>query len=178
MCVQMRGGRVLFIGRRARLARHDGARRVMKPREACACHVAILSSTPAPPPNLPRFSCEYPILIRFSREVSEVFRYSKWVMQHISGNLSTSSFQRYKVYANRSSDERVMAPGSRGAGAVFVRFSGEDSGQLGKATGELRVPRRSWSCHLSNALGLADQLVASRKDSVRERGCPGGKTHG
>ena len=69
-----------------------------------------------------------------------------------------------------------MAPGSRGAGVVFVRFSGEDSGQLGEATSEPRVPRRSWSCHLSNAPGLADQLVASRKDSVRERGCLREKT--
>uniref|UniRef100_A0A2N9GYE0 Aminotransferase-like plant mobile domain-containing protein n=1 Tax=Fagus sylvatica TaxID=28930 RepID=A0A2N9GYE0_FAGSY len=48
----------------------------------------------------------------------------------ISGKLSTSSFQRYKVCANRSSDEGVMAPGSRGVGAVFVHFSDEDSDQL------------------------------------------------
>uniref|UniRef100_A0A2N9EUV2 Uncharacterized protein n=1 Tax=Fagus sylvatica TaxID=28930 RepID=A0A2N9EUV2_FAGSY len=52
-----------------------------------------------------------------------------------------------------------MAPGSRGAGAIFVCFSGEDSGQTGKATGEPRVPRRGWSFHLSNAPRLADQLV-------------------
>uniref|UniRef100_A0A2N9IL33 Uncharacterized protein n=1 Tax=Fagus sylvatica TaxID=28930 RepID=A0A2N9IL33_FAGSY len=96
-------------------------------------------------------------------------------MQHIAGKLSTSSFQRYKVCANRSSDERVMAPGSRGVGAVFVHFSGEDSDQTGDAIGEPRVPRRSWSHYLSNAPGLADQLVASRKDSAREGGCPGGK---
>uniref|UniRef100_A0A2N9IQ59 Uncharacterized protein n=1 Tax=Fagus sylvatica TaxID=28930 RepID=A0A2N9IQ59_FAGSY len=44
-------------------------------------------------------------------------------MRHIVGKLSTSSFQRYKVCANRSSDEGVMAPGSRGVGAVFVHFS-------------------------------------------------------
>uniref|UniRef100_A0A2N9IV97 Uncharacterized protein n=1 Tax=Fagus sylvatica TaxID=28930 RepID=A0A2N9IV97_FAGSY len=70
-----------------------------------------------------------------------------------------------------------MAPGSRGVGAVFVHcFSGEDSGQTGDATGEPRVPRRSRSRYLSNAPGLADQLVASRKDSAREGGCPGGKT--
>uniref|UniRef100_A0A2N9EK85 Uncharacterized protein n=1 Tax=Fagus sylvatica TaxID=28930 RepID=A0A2N9EK85_FAGSY len=81
-------------------------------------------------------------------------------MQHIFGKLSTSSFQRYKVCANRSSDERVMAPGSRGAGAVFVCFSGEDSGQTGDAFGEPRVPRRSRSRYLSNAPGLADQLFA------------------
>uniref|UniRef100_A0A2N9H5X6 Uncharacterized protein n=1 Tax=Fagus sylvatica TaxID=28930 RepID=A0A2N9H5X6_FAGSY len=76
---------------------------------------------------------------------------------------------------NRSSDERVMAPGSRGIGAVFVHFSGEDSDQTGDAFGEPRVPRRSWSRYLSNAPGLVDQLVASRKDSAREGGCPGGK---
>uniref|UniRef100_A0A2N9HSL7 Uncharacterized protein n=1 Tax=Fagus sylvatica TaxID=28930 RepID=A0A2N9HSL7_FAGSY len=55
-----------------------------------------------------------------------------------------------------------MAPGSRGVGAVFVHFSGEDSGQTGDATGEPRVPRRSWSRYLSNAPGLADQLVFAR----------------
>uniref|UniRef100_A0A2N9GAL9 Uncharacterized protein n=1 Tax=Fagus sylvatica TaxID=28930 RepID=A0A2N9GAL9_FAGSY len=93
-------------------------------------------------------------------------------MQHIAGKLSTSSFQRYKVCMNRSSDERVMAPGSRGVGAVFVHFSGEDSDQTGDAIGEPRVPRRSWSRYLSNAPGLADQLVASRKDSAREGGSP------
>uniref|UniRef100_A0A2N9GSJ7 Uncharacterized protein n=1 Tax=Fagus sylvatica TaxID=28930 RepID=A0A2N9GSJ7_FAGSY len=91
-------------------------------------------------------------------------------MRHIVGKLSTSSFQRYKVCANRSSDEGVMAPGSRGVGAVFVHFSGEDSGQTGDAIGEPRVPRRSRSHYLSNAPGLADQLVASRKDSAREGG--------
>ena len=69
-----------------------------------------------------------------------------------------------------------MAPGSWGAGAVFVCFSGEDSGQTGEATGEPRVPRRSWSCNLSNTSGLVDQLVASQEDSVCEGGCPGGKT--
>uniref|UniRef100_A0A2N9F631 Aminotransferase-like plant mobile domain-containing protein n=1 Tax=Fagus sylvatica TaxID=28930 RepID=A0A2N9F631_FAGSY len=65
-----------------------------------------------------------------------------------------------------------MAPGSRGVGAVFVHFSGEDSGQTGDAIGEPRVPRRSWSRYLSNAPGLVDQLVASRKDSAREGGSP------
>ena len=69
-----------------------------------------------------------------------------------------------------------MAPGSRGAGAVFVCFSGEDSGRMGDATGKPRVVRRSRSHYLSNALGLAGQLAASRKDSTREGGCPGGKT--
>uniref|UniRef100_A0A2N9H339 Aminotransferase-like plant mobile domain-containing protein n=1 Tax=Fagus sylvatica TaxID=28930 RepID=A0A2N9H339_FAGSY len=91
-------------------------------------------------------------------------------MRHIVGKLSTSSFQRYKVCANRSSDEGVMAPGSRGVGAVFVHSSDADSGQTGNAIGEPRVPRRSRSHYLSNAPGLADQLVASRKDSAREGG--------
>uniref|UniRef100_A0A2N9IH05 Aminotransferase-like plant mobile domain-containing protein n=1 Tax=Fagus sylvatica TaxID=28930 RepID=A0A2N9IH05_FAGSY len=79
-------------------------------------------------------------------------------------------FPRYKVCTNRSSDEGVMAPGSRGVGAVFVHFSDVDSGQTGNAIGEPRVPRRSRSHYLSNAPGLADQLVASRKDSAREGG--------
>ena len=69
-----------------------------------------------------------------------------------------------------------MAPGSRGVGAVFVHFSDEDSGQTEDAIGEPRVPRRSRSRYLSNAPRLEDQLAASRKDSVREGGCPGGKT--
>ena len=69
-----------------------------------------------------------------------------------------------------------MAPGSRGVGAVFVHFSDEDSGQTGDVLGEPRVPRRSQSRYLSNTPGFEDQLVASRKDSAREGGCPGGKT--
>ena len=77
---------------------------------------------------------------------------------------------------NRSSDERVMAPGSWCVGAIFARFSGEDSDQTGDATGEPRVPRRSRSRYLSNAPGFADQLVASREESAREGDCPGGKT--
>jgi hypothetical protein len=114
-------------------------------------------------------------LTRFFRAVLEVFRNSKWVMQHIVGKISTSSFQRYKVCTDQSSDERVMAPGSRGVRAVFVHFSDEDSDQTGDAIGEPRVPRRSWSRYLSDAPGLTDQLVASRKNSAREGGCSGGK---
>ena len=70
-----------------------------------------------------------------------------------------------------------MAPRSRGAGAVFVCFSGEDSGQTGDAFGEPIVPRRSRSRYLSDAPRLANQLVVSRKDSACEGGCSGGKTH-
>ena len=95
-------------------------------------------------------------------------------MQHLVGKLLTSTFQRYKVCANRSSDERVMAPRSWGVEAVFVHFSDEDSSQTGDALGEPRVPRRSRSRYLSNAPGLKDQLVASRKDSARRR-LPGRK---
>ena len=80
-------------------------------------------------------------------------------MKHIVGKLSTSSFKRYKVCANRSSDERVMAPGNRGAGVVFVCFSDEDSGQTGDVFGEPRVPRRSWSCYLSNNPGSRINLL-------------------
>jgi hypothetical protein len=68
-----------------------------------------------------------------------------------------------------------MTLGIWGAGAVFACFSGEDSGQTGEATGEPRVARRSWSRYLSDAPGLADQLVVSREDSAREGGCPGEK---
>jgi hypothetical protein len=68
-----------------------------------------------------------------------------------------------------------MTPGSWGAGAVFTCFSGEDSDKTGEAIGEPRVARRSWSNHLSNAPGPANQLVVSREDSAREGGCPGEK---
>ena len=68
-----------------------------------------------------------------------------------------------------------MAPGSRGAGAVFARFSNEDFGQTGDAASEARVVRRCWSRHLSNTPGPAGQLAASRKDFAREGGCPGEK---
>jgi hypothetical protein len=68
-----------------------------------------------------------------------------------------------------------MTPGSRGAGAVFARFSSEDSGQTREAVGEPRVASRSQSRHLSNAPGPAGQFAASRKDSAREGGCPGEK---
>ena len=65
-----------------------------------------------------------------------------------------------------------MAPESRGARAVFMCFSGEDSGRTGDAIGEPRVARRSWSRHLSNTPGLAGQLAASPKDSAHEGSYP------
>jgi hypothetical protein len=164
-----------FIEPRARLARVHHESRGMVPRESYSCHVAVLSCHASPPPNPPRFSCAYPFLIRFSKAFLEALWCSKWVMKHIVGKLLMSTFQRYKVCANRSSGERVMAPGSWDVGAIFARFSSEDSGQTGGAIGEPRVPRRSWSRYLSNVPGLADQLVVNREDSAREGGCPGGK---
>ena len=74
------------------------------------------------------------------------------------------------------SDGKVMAPKSRGVRAVFLRFSDEDSSQTGDATGELRVASHSWSCSLSHVPKLADQIVASWKESAHENGCPGEKT--
>ena len=56
-----------------------------------------------------------------------------------------------------------------------MRFSGEDSGQTGEATGKLRVARCSWSRHISKVPGPARQLAASRKEFAREGGYPGGK---
>ena len=102
--------------------------------------------------------------------------FSKWVIQHTVGKVAESTFQRYKVRTNQSLDRKVMAPGSRGVGAVFSCFSGKDSGQTGEATGEPRVASQSWSCNHSYVLGLADQIAASWKESAREGGCPGGKT--
>uniref|UniRef100_A0A2N9HFX7 Reverse transcriptase RNase H-like domain-containing protein n=1 Tax=Fagus sylvatica TaxID=28930 RepID=A0A2N9HFX7_FAGSY len=169
-CTEVRGGGFFY---RTACTPRAGPSRAARDGPACtAATWQFLSFHASPSSNPPRFSCAYPFLTQFSRAVLEVFRNSKWVMQHIVGNLSTSTFQRYKVCTNRSSDEGVMAPGSRDAGAVFVCFSGEDSGQTGDATGEPRVARRSWSHHLSNAPRPARQLAASRKDSAREGGCP------
>uniref|UniRef100_A0A2N9ERF9 Uncharacterized protein n=1 Tax=Fagus sylvatica TaxID=28930 RepID=A0A2N9ERF9_FAGSY len=68
-----------------------------------------------------------------------------------------------------------MAPGSRGVGAVFVHFSGEDSGQTGDAIGEPRVPRRSWeslSFQRTRARGSTcceqERLCARRRLSGRK----------
>uniref|UniRef100_A0A2N9FYA5 Uncharacterized protein n=1 Tax=Fagus sylvatica TaxID=28930 RepID=A0A2N9FYA5_FAGSY len=131
----------------------------MIPREWYSLPHGSLILHASPPPNPPQFSRAYPFLTRYSRAFLEAFRYSKWVMQHIFGKLSMSNFQQYKVCVNQSLDKRVMTPGSWGAGAVFACFSREDSGQTGEAAGEPRVARRSWSRHLSNAPGLANQLL-------------------
>jgi hypothetical protein len=59
-------------------------------------------------------------------------------MLAIVGNIEMYTFQRFQDCTNRSSDERVMAPRSKCVRAVILCFSGEDSGQTGDATGELR----------------------------------------
>jgi hypothetical protein len=64
-------------------------------------------------------------------------------MRDIFGKIKKSNFQRYKVCMNRSSDGKVMAPGSWVVRAIFLCFSGEDSGQTGDATGEPRVASHS-----------------------------------
>ena len=97
-------------------------------------------------------------------------------MRHTVRKLVMSTFQRYKVCTNQSSDGRVMVPGSRGVRAVLSRFPDEDSGQTREATGESRVASYSWSCSLSHAPGLVNQLAVSWKESAREGDCPGGKT--
>jgi hypothetical protein len=96
-------------------------------------------------------------------------------MRGTFGKLEKSTFQRYKFCTNRSLDGKVMAPESRVVRAVFSRFSDEDSGQTGDATGELRVTSHSRSCSLSYVPKLADQIVASWKESAHENGCPGEK---
>ena len=68
---------------------------------------------------------------------------------------------------NRSSDERVMAPGSRGVGVVFVHFSDEDSGQTGDVlvvAGVVIFPRHPGS--KINLLRVGKTLRA--KAAVRE----------
>ena len=144
---------------------------------ACSPPHGVLIHHAAPPSNPPCFLCVYHFLTEFLGKILEAFWCSKWVMQHIFGKIMKSTFQRYKVRANRSSYGRVMAPGSRGVGAVFSRFSGEDFGQMGDANGEPRVVALSWSCSLCNTPGLTDQIAVSRKESTRKGGCPGGKTH-
>uniref|UniRef100_A0A2N9HLB0 Uncharacterized protein n=1 Tax=Fagus sylvatica TaxID=28930 RepID=A0A2N9HLB0_FAGSY len=92
-------------------------------------------STPAAPSNPPRFPCAYPFLSDFRGQFWRSSGTQNGSCGISSGKLSTSSFQRYKVCTNRSSDERSY--GSRKSGyrsCFYVHSSGEDSGQTGDAS--------------------------------------------
>ena len=119
----MRGGRVCFIGR-ATVTRVS----------YCSCHVAILSATW-------KFVRVHSFLTRFLKAILEVFWYSKWVMQYIVGKRQMSTFQWYKVCANRSLEGKVMTPGSRGVELFFRIFPVKIPAKRGKppANRELHV---------------------------------------
>uniref|UniRef100_A0A2N9HS50 Aminotransferase-like plant mobile domain-containing protein n=1 Tax=Fagus sylvatica TaxID=28930 RepID=A0A2N9HS50_FAGSY len=144
-------------------------------RELWYCHVAVLSFHASSSSNPPRFPCAYPFLSDFR---GQFWRSSG--TQNGSCGISSESSRR-----PLSNDIKFARIGVRtrelwlpevGVSELFLcTSSDEDSGQTGDAIGEPRVPRRSRSHYLSNAPGLADQLVASRKDSAREGGCPGEK---
>ena len=149
---------------------------VVRLHQACILPCGDLIRHAASPANLPRFVRLYSFLTQFSGQLLVAFWCSKWVIQDTVRKIKKYTFQRYKVRMNRSLDGKVMAPGIRSVRAVFSRFSSEDSGQTGEATGEPRVASHSWSCSLSYAPRLMDQIAVSRKESLREGGCPGGKT--
>ena len=106
------------------------------------CHVALLA-------NLPRFACLYSFFTQFSRQLLRTLWCPKWVMCGTVGKLEKSTFQRYQICANQSSDGKVMAPRSQGVRVVFLYFSGKDTCQTGDVIGEARVACRSRSCSLS-----------------------------
>ena len=116
------------------MAYGEAAQRVQLPRGDLICHAA-------PPTNLPRFTCLYSFLTQFSSQLLEAFWCSKWVMSGTVGNLEKSTFQRYKVRVNRSSDRKFMAPGSRVVRAVFRIFPMKISAKQGMlpANRELRL---------------------------------------
>uniref|UniRef100_A0A2N9GRI8 DUF7745 domain-containing protein n=1 Tax=Fagus sylvatica TaxID=28930 RepID=A0A2N9GRI8_FAGSY len=166
----MRGGRVGFIENRARLAQHHHARRMTVLRELWYCHVAVLSFHASSPSNPPRFPCAYPFLSDFR---GQFWRSSG--TQNGSCGISSESSRRplsndIKFARIGVRTRELWLPEVGVSELFFVHSSDEDSGQTGDAIGEPRVPRRSRSHYLSNAPGLADQLVASRKDSAREGG--------
>ena len=152
------------------MAHGEAAWHVCLPRGDLIHHVA-------PPANPHRFACMYSFFTQFSRQLLGAFWYLKWVIRGTVGNLEESTFQRYKVCMNRSSDGNVMALGSRGVRVVFLRFSGEDSSQTRDTTDKPRVTSRSQSCSLSQVSELADQLAASWKEFAHEGDCSRRKTH-
>uniref|UniRef100_A0A2N9I677 Uncharacterized protein n=1 Tax=Fagus sylvatica TaxID=28930 RepID=A0A2N9I677_FAGSY len=134
-------------------------------RELWYCHVAVLSFHASSSSNPPRFPCAYPFLSDFR---GQFWRSSG--TQNGSCGISSESSRR-----PLSNDIKFARIGVRtrelwlpevGVSELFLcTFPMQISG-------EFQVPRRSRSHYLSNAPGLADQLVASRKDSAREGGCP------
>uniref|UniRef100_A0A2N9HY83 Uncharacterized protein n=1 Tax=Fagus sylvatica TaxID=28930 RepID=A0A2N9HY83_FAGSY len=166
----MRGGRVGFIENRARLAQHHHARRMTVLRELWYCHVAVLSFHASSPSNPPRFPCAYPFLSDFR---GQFWRSSG--TQTGSCGISSESSRR-----PLSNDIKFARIGVRtrelwlpevGVSELFsCTLPAKIPVKRGMLIGEPRVPRRSRSHYLSNAPGLADQLVASRKDSAREGG--------
>uniref|UniRef100_A0A2N9F085 Aminotransferase-like plant mobile domain-containing protein n=1 Tax=Fagus sylvatica TaxID=28930 RepID=A0A2N9F085_FAGSY len=166
----MRGGRVGFIENRARLAQHHHARRMTVLRELWYCHVAVLSFHASSPSNPPRFPCAYPFLSDFR---GQFWRSSG--TQNGSCGISSESSRR-----PLSNDIKFARIGVRtrelwlpevGVSELFLcTLPVKIPVKRGMLIGEPRVPRRSRSHYLSNAPGLADQLVASRKDSAREGG--------
>uniref|UniRef100_A0A2N9GCH4 Uncharacterized protein n=1 Tax=Fagus sylvatica TaxID=28930 RepID=A0A2N9GCH4_FAGSY len=165
----MRGGEVGFIENRARLARSHHARRS---RELwyCARGSAYRLATPACPRILLDFSCAYPFLSDFR---GQFWRSSG--TQNGSCGISSESSRR-----PLSNDIKFARIGVRtrelwlpevGVSELFLcTLPVKIPIKRGMLFGEPRVPRRSRSHYLSNAPGLADQLVASRKDSAREGG--------
>uniref|UniRef100_A0A2N9GHF1 Uncharacterized protein n=1 Tax=Fagus sylvatica TaxID=28930 RepID=A0A2N9GHF1_FAGSY len=139
-------------------------------RELWYCHVAVLSFHASSPSNPPRFPCAYPFLSDFR---GQFWRSSG--TQNGSCGISSESSRR-----PLSNDIKFARIGVRtrelwlpevGVSELFLcTFPMQIPVKRGNAIGEPRVPRRSRSHYLSNAPGLADQLVASRKDSAREGG--------
>uniref|UniRef100_A0A2N9F3R1 Uncharacterized protein n=1 Tax=Fagus sylvatica TaxID=28930 RepID=A0A2N9F3R1_FAGSY len=139
-------------------------------RELWYCHVAVLSFHASSPSNPPRFPCAYPFLSDFR---GQFWRSSG--TQNGSCGISSESSRR-----PLSNDIKFARIGVRtrelwlpevGVSELFsCTLPVKIPVKRGMLFGEPRVPRRSRSHYLSNAPGLADQLVASRKDSAREGG--------
>uniref|UniRef100_A0A2N9J9R4 Aminotransferase-like plant mobile domain-containing protein n=1 Tax=Fagus sylvatica TaxID=28930 RepID=A0A2N9J9R4_FAGSY len=166
----MRGGRVGFIENRARLAQHHHARRMTVLRELWYCHVAVLSSTPAAPRILLDFRARtlfYPIFGGSFGGLPGTQNGSCGISSESSRRPLSNDIKFARIGVRT---RELWLPEVGVSELFFVHSSGEDSDQTGDAIGEPRVPRRSRSHYLSNAPGLADQLVASRKDSAREGG--------
>uniref|UniRef100_A0A2N9G6Q7 Uncharacterized protein n=1 Tax=Fagus sylvatica TaxID=28930 RepID=A0A2N9G6Q7_FAGSY len=145
-------------------AAHDGpARVVVLPRGSLIFHASS-------PSNPPRFPCAYPFLSDFR---GQFWRSSG--TQNGSCGISSESSRR-----PLSNDIKFARIGVRtrelwlpevGVSELFLcTLPMRIPVKRGMLFGEPRVPRRSRSHYLSNAPGLADQLVASRKDSAREGG--------